>query len=345
MTVLSTSDPTASSQAPATATLPTIGGAQPSSTTGNPRLIKDFKVKISVGNESVIFEASSPIGESRTATYQGFDLVHAPTDIWAYKNTSARRFSITGKLVSRSPNEADTNSYYLNLIRKWMMPEFGGTGATPPICLLSGYGNINLNNVQVVLLSYAFTFPDDVDYIFTNAEPMPVIGLLQIDAVEAYSGEQITNGDWKIKPGAQPQPFLGSSNLINFQSTTTKSTSLNIQNLASNSKYKFPGLASGILGIPGLPSIGSILNNTIGSVLNGSIFKNPVAAIGVTSSTLISAPTSQISKLSTNPFIVGGGDVIQTPNVVVPTVPVPLSDSFGRAAPLPSPVIINNNIG
>lgn len=121
-----------------------------------------------------------------------------PTSLWAYRNTNGRHFSISGKLVSRNANEAKANAGYLTTVRSWVLPNFGGTGSTPPIVFLSGYSNTYLTEVPCVVLSYNWTFPEDVDYIYGTTEPMPVIGMLTIEMEEAYSAAQITAGDWQI---------------------------------------------------------------------------------------------------------------------------------------------------
>jgi hypothetical protein len=168
-----------------------------------------YKVSLTGGCSRVIFEASSPVTESRSANYDGFNLVHLPTDIWAYRNTTARHFGITGKLVSRNAGEAAANSRNVDLIRSWILPDFGGSGATPPIILFSAYYNTNLTNVQCLIKSYSITFPDDVDWIYDNAKlnagntvgssAMPVVCTIQIDLEEAYTPEQIQQQNWKIK--------------------------------------------------------------------------------------------------------------------------------------------------
>jgi hypothetical protein len=63
---------------------------------------------------------------------------------------------------------------------------------------LSGYSNTYLTEVPCIVLSYNWTFPEDVDYIFGAGEAMPVIGMLSIELEEAYSAAQITAGDWQI---------------------------------------------------------------------------------------------------------------------------------------------------
>lgn len=159
-----------------------------------------LKVLLTGGGGLVRFEASAPVSESRVSNYEGFNIVHLPTSLWAYRNTNGRHFSITGRLVSRTPNEAKANAGYLTTVRSWLLSDFGNSGAPPPIIFLSAYSNKQINKVPCILLSYNWSFPEEVDYIYNTDEPMPVIGMLTIELEEAYSAEQITEGKWKIKP-------------------------------------------------------------------------------------------------------------------------------------------------
>lgn len=161
-------------------------------------MAQSFKVRLSGPQGDLIFEASSPVSESRQASYGGFDIVHLPTSIHTYKNTTSRKFSITGKLVSRTASEANANARNLDLARAWMLPDFGDTGATPPILKLYAYGNKNINGLKVVMLSYDWMFPEDTDYIHSGEQPMPVIGHLTINCEEIYSAAEITAGAWKL---------------------------------------------------------------------------------------------------------------------------------------------------
>ena len=159
-----------------------------------------MKVMIRGNGAIVRFEATAPISESRVANYEGFNIVHLPTSLWAYRNTNGRHFSVSGKLVSRTPNEATANAGYLTTVRSWLLPDFGNSGAPPPLVFLSGYSNNQITEVPCIVLSYNWNFPEDVDYIWGTAEPMPVIGVLSIELEEAYSAEQITGQEWMISP-------------------------------------------------------------------------------------------------------------------------------------------------
>lgn len=279
-----------------------------------------YKVRITGGGGYVRFEASSPVSESRVANYEGYNIVHLPTSLWAYRNTNGRHFSIAGKLVSRTPNEATANAGYLTTVRSWVLPAFGTSGATPPIVFLTAYDNKQINRVPCVVLSYNWTFPDDVDYIYATSEPMPVIGMLTIELEEAYSAEQITAGAWKISPQSG-----GSFSEVGVAGSASSSGEV-----GGASNYLYP---TGISG--NFPKLGGAL-----TLSPGIIAKLPTMASKVigaaTNSPLLSTVAQEAVGLLNNRFISGSSPQQVLNNSSVATPPfappaVPTIDPFGRS--------------
>jgi hypothetical protein len=264
-----------------------------------------FKVMITCDNDKVVFEASAPVTESRSVNYDGYNVVQMPTDLWAYRNTSARHFSVTGKLVSRTVDEANANSNYLDLIRSWSLPDFGESGATPPIVKLYAYLNNNIFGVPCIIRAYSWTFPDDVDYIYMADSPMPVIGILQVDLDEAYSAQQITNKAWKI-------------NRSDIQTATTTSTPPDIPN-----------------GIANTSSLNTFAAQNAFSGNPFDVVQTPTFAstLGITSSSSIIDSTPQLA----NPFTSGINTTTLQAQVapqVVPPAPQSVVDPFNRTTTL-----------
>lgn len=157
------------------------------------------KVKIVGPSGKVIFMVSpSSISEGRTANYDPWNLVHLPTDLYAYRNTSSRTWDIQALLVSRTSIEAASNSKILNTVRSWLLPDFANYGAPPDILKFSAYGDANINEVTCILRSYSWNYPSDVDYVFTTKHKMPIIGTLGISLLEIYSASQIQEKKWQI---------------------------------------------------------------------------------------------------------------------------------------------------
>ncbi len=176
----------------------------------------DFRVRLRslINTEDVvIFWVSPTVSESRQAQYTATDIVHHPGQLQIYKSSTARGYGIEAQLISRTAAEAQANIDTINLIRSWTMPYYGeGTqeselangeagsrfGAPPDILELQGYGNSKssriIGPVPVVLTSYSWTWPNDVDYIKSSGgEPFPVIVSIHIDVVEALSQKQYSS--------------------------------------------------------------------------------------------------------------------------------------------------------
>jgi hypothetical protein len=169
---------------------------------------EDFKLKLTSKQtgEQIVFNVSPSIDESRSANYEHISPVHHPGTIQVYKNSESRQFNIAVKLISRTSAEASQNIKYINLIRSWVMPYYGqGTansserqrlGGPPDILLFDVYGDQNISGVPVVLTSYHWVYPDQVDYIPTlNGIPFPTIMDISLSIIESYSPEQFTSFD------------------------------------------------------------------------------------------------------------------------------------------------------
>ena len=289
-----------------------------------------YKVMIKGGGGLVRFEASAPVSESRAANYEGFNIVHLPTSLWAYRNTNGRHFSITGRLVSRTPNEAKANAGYLTTVRSWVLPNFGTTGSTPPIVFLTAYSNRQINAVPCVVLSYNWTFPDEVDYIYGTDEPMPVIGIITIELEEAYSAEQITNGEWSISPQKG-----GSFSYVGVPGSASSGGPGALEVNTSIFGKGFGGIAGSVIQAGGFPTLGGAL-----TLSPGIIAKLPMMAAKVvgsaTNSPLLSTVAQEAVGLLNNRFVSGSNpqNVVNNSNtgtttsVVAP--PAAAADPFGR---------------
>jgi hypothetical protein len=289
----------------------------------------DYKVRITGPNGSIIFEASSNLSESRSATYSNFDIIHMPSTLHSYKNTASRKWTIGGKLISRTASEAAKNVRNLDLARSWLLPDFGTSGATPPILKIYAYNNKNLSGRQVILVAYDWTFTEEVDYITTAGQPMPVIGQLNLTLDEIYSAEQITAGAWKINLSNDVNvDSLGGG----FEASSTTDTLIpgglmqqlgspniqlpaGVQTIANKLQDKAQSLTPNILG-----SIAGTLTRTLGS----NLLNSPQ----------VQAVVGKIPGFAQNVFVAGAralvGDLSKaaTIRVTEATVPKPPADPF-----------------
>lgn len=136
--------------------------------------------------DEVVFKISPTATEERSAEYVD-EALPGPAGIVVYARTSNRRFSISGRFVSRNVDEALENFLYTRLLRAWLLPQnikdkrFG----KPPILRLNGYKNQFLN-IPVVLSSLSINFPEDVDYIETGRAMVPIIQSVELSLIESH---------------------------------------------------------------------------------------------------------------------------------------------------------------
>ncbi len=122
------------------------------------KLTRAASAKLGPGKvERVVWDATPEFSESRSVMYKNIDPIHAPGAIYQYANTGSRTFSIQGKFISRSINEATKTLAYIQYLRTWAMPVFGQNpkgappgedilGAPPAVLLLTAYAIGNPSN-------------------------------------------------------------------------------------------------------------------------------------------------------------------------------------------------------
>lgn len=141
----------------------------------------------SLSGEIVLFNVSPIVTESRSVDYVDRALP-GPTGLVIYKLTGNRRYSISGKFVSRTLTEATATFKYINLLRSWLIPatDNKANSGSPPILRLNGYQNHFLN-IPVVLSELTINFPNEVDYIEVKDIAMvPIIQTVEVNLIEAH---------------------------------------------------------------------------------------------------------------------------------------------------------------
>lgn len=304
-----------------------------------------YKVKVTGPGGSIVFEASSPMSETRNANYDGFNIIHMPTSLLAYRNTDGRKWSITGKLVSRTADEATANASYVDLARTWLLPDFGGSGATPPILKVYAYRHKNIDGRQVILRNYSWNFPEEVDYIWQAGQAMPIIGQLGLELEEVYSAEQITGKAWKLSQGGGGSFKGGGGSTASsafwqdFGNARTTPDPIAVANIVSPT---FPSIS------PIMSALNTAFNNPLG--VAASLTANAAgvgigARVGVGLGENAAAVVEVTAQLPTagNPYVSGVGVTLGA-TLQPPAPPLPTSsavvDSFARSNGLPPPTIV-----
>lgn len=141
--------------------------------------------------ESVVFQITPEVSESRTVSYVDISDVRLPSSILIWTGSPSRNFTIGAKLFARTEAEADLAFKYKSLLQSWTVSNVnylngsnfnqtnvtdlavGASGGdflfsgTPDVLYLEGYGG-QLRRIPVVITALNITYPTDVDYIQTS---------------------------------------------------------------------------------------------------------------------------------------------------------------------------------
>ena len=122
--------------------------------------------------KGVIFPYTPTIQTGYRATYEPADIPHTNYKSYFYKNSSVDDVTITADFTAQDSEEA---SYLLAVIHffKSATKMFYGqdkeprAGTPPPLIYLSGFGAYQFDNHPMVISSFTYALPNDVDYVRT----------------------------------------------------------------------------------------------------------------------------------------------------------------------------------
>jgi hypothetical protein len=163
----------------------------------------------------VIFPYTPQIQVSYAANYEPTDPIHSNYKIYQYKNSSVDQISITAKFTAQDTNEAN---YLLAVIHffKSVTKMFYGqdqiplNGSPPPLCFLSGLGTFQFNKHPLVISSFNYTLPDNVDYIraqYVSPSVSPTNEIVRPPNQPKFIIE-ISRLGITLLPGGQPAPTV-----------------------------------------------------------------------------------------------------------------------------------------
>ena len=126
----------------------------------------------SSGTNGVIFPYTPSITTTYSANYEQYDLVHSNYRGLFYKNSRVGDVQIRGTFTAQDTQEANYLLAVIHFFRsatKMFYGQDAQRGAPPPICFLNGLGQYQFSNHPVVISSFNYTLPNDVDYIRTSS--------------------------------------------------------------------------------------------------------------------------------------------------------------------------------
>lgn len=145
-------------------------------------------------NFYVEFHVTPEVTETGSVTYAEISDIRAASSVLWYQGSPSRNFSINAKLVSRTLEETQYNSYIIHTLKSWRMPETiegdsGIGGGTPSVLYLQGYGKM-FKDIPVVMTDLSIELSSEYDFLKTaDNEILPIVTSISISLKEAHSLE------------------------------------------------------------------------------------------------------------------------------------------------------------
>ena len=120
--------------------------------------------------DGVIFPYVPQIQVTYAAHYDASELTHSNYKIFQYKNSSIDQISITCDFTAQDNEEANYLLAVIHFFRSVTKMFYGQDqipkpGTPPPLCYLSGMGDFQFDRHPLVISSFNYSLPNDVDYI------------------------------------------------------------------------------------------------------------------------------------------------------------------------------------
>jgi hypothetical protein len=131
----------------------------------NPGILKYLQA-----TDGIVFPYTPNIQITYAANYETADIVHSNYKLIQYKNSAVDQITITCDFTAQDTYEAN---YLLAVIHffKSVTKMFYGRdeqpkpGTPPPLCYLSGLGSFQFDNHPLVITTFNYNLPNEVDYI------------------------------------------------------------------------------------------------------------------------------------------------------------------------------------
>ena len=120
--------------------------------------------------DGVIFPYVPQIQVTYAAHYDPAELTHSNYKIFQYKNSSVDQISITCDFTAQDNDEANYLLAVIHFFRSvtkmfYGQDEIPKPGTPPPLCYISGMGDFQFDRHPLVISSFNYNLPNDVDYI------------------------------------------------------------------------------------------------------------------------------------------------------------------------------------
>jgi hypothetical protein len=168
----------------------------------------------------VIFPYTPKIDMSYKTNYQPYDVTHSNFRGYYYQNSQVSDITISAQFTAQNTDQANyllAVIHFFRSVGKMFYGQDAQRGTPPPLLFLTGLGEYQFNKHPVLLSSFTYGLPNDVDYIRTNVVNQTGTNLTQRNnsktstptSSNAVSSDRLSNAG--LTQGALPNTPFGSS--------------------------------------------------------------------------------------------------------------------------------------
>lgn len=126
-------------------------------------------------SNGVSFPYTPTINMSHSANYGSYDIPGTPYQPNYYVNTPNPQIDLTATFTAQSIVDAKYTAACMQFFKSSLKGDYGQqtratSGTPPPVLILSSYGSLHLENTPVILRSYTYTLPEDLDYVTVDID-------------------------------------------------------------------------------------------------------------------------------------------------------------------------------
>ena len=181
----------------------------------NPGILQPLK-----STNGVIFPYTPKIDIGYKTNYQSYDVTHSNFRGHYYQNSQVGDITISAQFTAQNTDEANyllAVIHFFRSVGKMFYGQDAQRGTPPPLLFLTGLGEYQFNKHPVLLSSFTYGLPNDVDYIRTNVANQTGTNLTERNNVKtstptssnAVSSDRLSNAG--LTQGALPNTPFGSA--------------------------------------------------------------------------------------------------------------------------------------
>lgn len=154
---------------------------------GNPFPLEGILAPLAIDN-GLIFPYTPTLQMGHQANYGTYDVTHTIYQPQYYISTQNPTISITANFTANDVSEAKHTAAAIQFLKTCTKSDFGEerrttAGTPPPILNLRVYGRnaLHAKSTPVIIRSFNYTMPEDVNYVETESGIVPTMLIMSIE--------------------------------------------------------------------------------------------------------------------------------------------------------------------